>query len=106
MMRMTHDQLDLSLGEDHRRDPSKPMREALQGSEGGDSAAIVQLTDGRYAFIHDQPATNGQGMVIAADVAICEDAARRARYLGEPSTIATRLGLTVLSEPIAEIRSL
>ena len=79
MMRLTRAQLDLALGDEYQRDLSKPMREAPQGSEGGDSAAIVQLMDGRYAFVHDQPATNGQGMVIAADVAICEDAARRAR---------------------------
>jgi hypothetical protein len=75
-------------------DETEPVREAEATRAGDDSAAIVQLRDGRYAFVHEQPATNGVGMVIAADVAICEDAARRARYLGQPSTVATRLGLT------------
>lgn len=93
---MTREQLEARLAEagGDFGDSEPVVREATAARVGDDSAAIVRLRDGRYAFVHAQPATNGSGVVISPNVAICEEAARRARYLGEPSTVATRLGLT------------
>jgi hypothetical protein len=86
---------DRLIDNDLEADPTKEVIEArTRAGEENDSAFITQLTDGNYAFVHEQPNTNGYGMVIAVTREICEDAARRARYNNKPSTIAERMGLT------------
>lgn len=58
-----------------------------------DDATIVELADGRFAFVHEQTATNGLAIVTSDDVEACREAARNARYGRRPSSIAVRLGV-------------
>lgn len=69
------------------------VREAGARRHGEDSARIFPVAGGRYSFQHVQPSSNGIGTLSANDVAVCEEAARQTHYLGQPSTVAARLGL-------------
>jgi hypothetical protein len=83
------------LPEGEELDPTRTPIEAVPSpGENNDSAYITQLRSGNYIFVHEQPDTNGVGMVLSPVRATCEEAARRARYRGEPSTVAARMGLT------------
>lgn len=68
-----------------------------------DDATIVELVDGRFAFVHEQTATRGLSIVTSDSLEVCRDAARDARYNRRPSRIAERLGIAP-REPSGEGR--
>ena len=76
-------------------DETVAFREAKESARHRDSAAIVALTDGRFAWIHDQPATHGHGVVIASR-AICETAARRSVFAARLNLHAGRANPSVM----------
>jgi len=55
------------------------FREAKASAQHRDSAAIVALKDGRFAFLRDQPETHGYGIYLGARTD-SETAARRSGF--------------------------